>query len=72
MDAGIGDPWGRLTRQQVYDCLPLGTLPVNVGSWAKLGPAICQLPAELQAHIRDVAAAKEIDQHESKRRGKVA
>ncbi|KIM61402.1 hypothetical protein SCLCIDRAFT_16142 [Scleroderma citrinum Foug A] len=61
MDAGIRDPWGCLTRQQVYDCLPLGTLPGNIGSWAKLAPAIRRLPSELQVHIRDVAAVKEID-----------
>ena len=52
-------PWGRLTMQEVYDSIPPGTLPGALRTWAELRPAISRLPQVLQAHIREVAIAKE-------------
>ena len=53
MKPQLGDPWGQLTRQQVYDCLPPGMLPAKLlWSWAQLGPAVRHLSGELQEHLR--------------------
>jgi len=61
------DPWGTLTRCEVYDCLPIGTLPAGLRTWMQLRPAIRRLSAELQAHVLEVAAAKEKDRKERRR-----
>ena len=65
----IEDPWGRLTRQQVYDCLPLDALPPGLRTWAHMRMAIQRLPVDLQVHIRDVAAVKDKSRKEKKRQG---
>ena len=62
-----GSPWDGLTHQQVYDCLPPGTLPSGLGSWAHLQVAIQQLLAEIQTHIQEVASAKRRDKKVKKR-----
>jgi len=54
-----GDVWGKLTRRQVYDCLPPGTLAEGLTTWARMRPAIGRLSEELKSHLREVAAAKE-------------
>ena len=65
----IEDPWGRLTRQQVYDCLPPDALPPGLRTWAHMRMAIQRLPVDLQVHIWDVAAAKDKSRKEKKRQG---
>lgn len=65
----IEDPWGRLTHQQVYDCLPPDALPPGLRMWAHMRMAIQRLPVDLQVHIRDVAAAKDKSRKEKKRQG---
>ena len=58
------DPWGTLTHHEVYDCLPIRTLPAGLRTWMQLRPAIRQLSAELQAHVLEVTAVKEKDRKE--------
>ena len=65
----IVDPWGRLTHQQVYDCLPPGALPLGLCTWAHMRMAIQRLPVDLQVHIREVAAEKDKSSKEKKRQG---
>ena len=65
----IVDPWGRLTRQQVYDCLPPGALPLSLRTWAHMRMAIQRLPVDLQVHIREVATVKDKSSKEKKRQG---
>lgn len=64
---GNSEPWGRLTRQEVYDCFPTGTLPAGLRTWAQLRPAIRRLPTEAQTHLRQVAEAKERVSKQNKR-----
>jgi len=63
----LEEPWGSLTRREVYECLLPGTLPVKLCTWAQLGPAIRLLPTDLQDHIRAVAATKKLGAQEKKR-----
>ena len=65
------DVWGRLTQQEVYDCLPSGTLPQKRRTWVQMRVAIRQLSVELQQHLREVAATKENERRQKKRRGDV-
>jgi len=65
--ANAGDPWGMLTHQQIYECLPSGTLLTGLATWVQLRSAIKQLPAELQNHICAVAAAKQDVRKHSRR-----
>ncbi|KIO09446.1 hypothetical protein M404DRAFT_21969 [Pisolithus tinctorius Marx 270] len=64
------DIWGSLTQQQLYDSIPAGTLPNSLRTWAQLGPAIYQLPCNVQDMIQEVARAKEEATMEHKRKGK--
>lgn len=64
---GNSEPWGRLTRQEVYDCFPTGTLPAGLRTWAQLRPAIRRLPMEAQTHLRQVTEAKEHVSKQNKR-----
>ena len=50
---------GQLTLREVYECLASGTLPPKLQMWKKMDSAIFQLPPALQAHIIEVAAAKD-------------
>ncbi|KIN98994.1 hypothetical protein M404DRAFT_156273, partial [Pisolithus tinctorius Marx 270] len=51
--------WGRLTRQEVLEAIPSGTLSPKLQKWADLGPAILLLPKDVQDRIRLAAAAKD-------------
>ncbi|KIO14868.1 hypothetical protein M404DRAFT_17720 [Pisolithus tinctorius Marx 270] len=58
--------WGVLTHQEVYECLPAGTLPKSLRTWVQLGPAIHQLPEEVMEVIAGAAATKQQAMQECK------
>ncbi|KIO08665.1 hypothetical protein M404DRAFT_22520 [Pisolithus tinctorius Marx 270] len=51
--------WRRLTRQEVLDAVPSGTLSPKLRKWADLGPAILQLPDDIKDRISQAAASKD-------------
>ena len=59
--------WSGLTRKEVYQCLPPGTLSSKLRKWEQLKPAILQLLAASQALIQKAAAAKEQEREQRRR-----
>ena len=55
----MSEPWGRLTRQEVYNTLLHGTFQGNLRNWNELAVAIRQLSLENLEHVRRAAEAKE-------------
>lgn len=53
------EPWGRLTRREVYECLAPGTLSGSLCTWKELAAAIGQLSSENLERLRKAAEAKE-------------
>ncbi|KIO14327.1 hypothetical protein M404DRAFT_18508 [Pisolithus tinctorius Marx 270] len=66
----MSDIWGQLTRQELYDCLPPGTLPNRLRTWAQLRPAIHDLPPNMHDLIQAAASAKEGAAADRKRKAK--
>jgi len=53
------EPWGQLTRREVYDSLEPGTLSGSLRTWKELAAAIGQLSSENLDRIRNAAETKE-------------
>ena len=59
--------WSGLSRKEVYECLPSGTLSSKLRNWEQLKPAILELSGDLQALIKKAAAAKQQEREERRR-----
>jgi len=62
------EPWGRLTRQEVYKSLPADTLTGNLRTWAELAAAIRLLSPVNMERVRKAAEAKEEGRRTQKRK----